>query len=234
MSQLEPIAIDGASGAPRPDGAPASPIVVAAFEPFGGRRKNRAHDAALRLRGAALEGRAVEVVKLPTIFAELPRALDGLFSRAPALVLLVGESAAARRLQVERIAINVAHARLGDNAGARPIDDEVERGGELARRVRFDPRAIANAAIAAGVPCDVSSHAGTFCCNAAFYLALGRAYGPGAPLIAFVHVPARFPWARDERAARGLFAIARELLSRRLAATGEAPPSEASGGRHSH
>jgi hypothetical protein len=54
------------------------------------------------------------------------------------------------------------------------------------------------------------------------------------PLVAFVHVPARFPWARDARAARGLSAIARELLLRRLAATGEAPPSGAVGGRHSH
>ena len=33
----------------------------------------------------------------------------------------------------------------------------------------------------AGVPCDVSSHAGTFCCNAVLYHALGQTTAPGSP-----------------------------------------------------
>jgi len=195
------------------------PVVIGAFEPFGGRKRNRSHDAASLLDGLQLAGHAVEVVRLPTVFAKLPRAVDELFARDPALVLLVGESGTTRRLLVERLAVNVAHARLGDNAGARPIDDELVRGGELARRVTFDPRTAANAALAAGVPCEVSSHAGTFCCNAAFYHALGHRLarskdGSPGPLVAFVHVPARWPWARDVRAARGLSAIAVSLVNR--------------------
>jgi pyroglutamyl-peptidase len=147
------------------------------------------------------------------VFAALPERIDALLARGPELLLLVGESAAARRLQVERVALNLAHARLGDNAGARPIDAEIEPGGELARRVAFDARVAANAAVAAGVPCDVSSHAGTFCCNAALYHALGRTAQRGAPLVGFVHVPALWPWARDRRAARGLYAIAAALVA---------------------
>jgi pyrrolidone-carboxylate peptidase len=49
-------------------------------------------------------------------------------------------------------------------------------------------------------------------CNAALYHALGHAAQlPSRPRVAFVHVPARLPWARDHRAARGLYAIAKHL-----------------------
>ena len=187
-------------------------VVIAPFEPFGGRRENRARAAARLLGGEQIGGKAVEVVELPVAYAALPDAVRGLFAREPALVVLVGESAEARTLLVERLAVNVAHARIRDNAGARPIDDELVPGGEAARRVTFDPRTAANAAIAAGCPCDVSSHAGTFCCNAALYHALGHAAAePAHPRVAFVHVPSRFPWARDRRAARGIYAIAAHL-----------------------
>jgi pyroglutamyl-peptidase len=191
------------------------PIVIAAFDPFEGRHRNRSADAAAHLEGAVISGHAVEVARLPTVFARLQAAVAALVARDPALLLLVGESKAARRLLVERLAVNVAHARVRDNAGVRPIDEEVVPGGEPARRVRFDPRTAANAALAAGVPCEVSAHAGTFCCNAALYHALGLALDrPEPPLVAFVHVPASWPWARDRRAARGLHAVAGALVAR--------------------
>jgi pyroglutamyl-peptidase len=188
-------------------------VIVAPFEPFAGKRRNRARDAAQLLRGEELAGAPVEIVDLPVAYAAIPDAVRRLFARDPSLVVLVGESNDAHKLLVERLAVNVAHADIRDNAGARPIDEELVVGGEPARRVPFDPRTAANAAIAAGCPCEVSSHAGTFCCNAALYHALGAAAAhPGRPRVAFVHVPARFPWARDRRAARGLYAIAKHLV----------------------
>ena len=187
-------------------------VIIAPFEPFDGRRENRARSAARILAGEELGGKPVEVVELPVAYAALPDAVRRLFARDPHLVVLVGETAEARTLLVERLAVNVAHARIRDNAGARPIDDELVPGGDPARLVTFDPRTAANAAIAAGCPCEVSSHAGTFCCNAALYHALGQAAAlPSRPRVAFVHVPSRFPWARDRRAARGLYAIAAHL-----------------------
>ena len=187
-------------------------MIVAPFEPFGGRRRNRARDAARLLAGEEIGGAPVAVVELPVVYAAIPEAVRRLLARDPALLLLVGESDESRTLQVERLAVNVAHARIGDNAGARPIDDELVPGGDAARRVAFNPRTAANAAIAAGCPCDVSAHAGTFLCNAALYHALGQAAAlPSRPRVAFVHVPAGLVWARDRRAARGLYAIARHL-----------------------
>jgi pyroglutamyl-peptidase len=188
-------------------------IIVAAFEPFGGRRHNRSADAAAHLEGATIAGHPVEVARLPVEFARLEAAVAALLGRDPELLLLVGEARRARSLEVERLAINVAHAPQGDNAGARPVDEQVVRGGELARHVSFDPRSASNAAIAAGTPCTVSAHAGTFCCNAALYHALGLANARREPpTVAFIHVPSCWPWARDRRAARGLYAVAAALV----------------------
>lgn len=188
-------------------------VIVAAFEPFGGRRRNRAQDAARLLAGEEIGGAPVEIAELPVVYARIADAVKQLLARDPALLLLVGE-ADARRLKVERIAVNIAHTRRRDNAGAHPVDEELVRGGEIGRSVAFDPRTAANAAITAGCPCDVSYDAGTFLCNAALYHALGQAAAhPKRPRVAFVHVPSRFPWARDRRAARGLYAIARHLVA---------------------
>lgn len=191
----------------------AAPVVIAAFEPFGGRRRNRGEEAARMLLGATMAGHPVLVERLPTAFAPLPQVLAGLLGRDPAVLLLVGEAKTARTLLVERIAVNVAHARIADNRGARPIDEVVELGAEAARKVTFDPRRICNVAIAAGAPCEVSAHAGTFCCNAALFHALGlAALRPSPPVVAFVHVPERWPFACDRRTAKGIYAIAYELL----------------------
>jgi pyroglutamyl-peptidase len=190
------------------------PVIIAAFEPFHRRKRNRARDAALMLKGEEIGGAPVEIADLPVSYAALPVVVKSLLAREPALLLLVGESTNARKLLVERFGVNVAHSRIRDNAGAHPVDEPLVRGGEPARQVAFDPRRAANAAIAAGCPSDVSSHAGTFCCNAALYHALGMAADqPGKPKVAFVHVPARLPWARDARAARGLLAIAQHLVT---------------------
>ena len=154
---------------------------------------------------------------MPTTFSLLRQATAELVQRSSRIVLLVGESRWAHELLVERLAINVAHARIADNDGVRPIDEEILPGAEAALRVHFDPRLAANAAVAAGVPCEVSSHAGTFCSNAALYWALWHsALLKRPPLVALVHVPSRLPWARDQRTARGLYAIADCLHKLRL------------------
>jgi pyroglutamyl-peptidase len=183
-------------------------ICVAAFEPFGGRARNRAWEAASLLTGATLGGHPVEVHQLPVVYQQIGARIDELVAKQPAVLLLVGESGGTRTLELETVALNVAHAPSPDNAGQRPIDQALDAAGPLARRIQFAPDPVLRASFAAGVPCARSHHAGTFLCNAALYHALGRT----GPRVAFVHVPARWPWARNRRAARGLSAIAEALL----------------------
>jgi pyroglutamyl-peptidase len=184
-----------------------SGFLVTAFEPFGGRARNRSLDAVSRL---ARDG--VETLVLPTVFAALPERVPPLVDACTHGLILVGESAAARRPVLERVALNLIDARTPDNAGAMPRDAPVVDGGPLAYRATWPAARLAGALASAGLPVDLSAHAGTFCCNAALYLALHTAAARrAAPAIGFLHVPARSRFADDLRAARTIAFLVEQL-----------------------
>jgi pyroglutamyl-peptidase len=116
---------------------------------------------------------------------------------------------------VERFALNLADARIADNDGARPRGEPLDPEGPPARQVRFSVEEMVAAITAAGVAAEASAHAGTFCCNAAFYRALAPAgvLGRRAPLVAFIHVPARRGRMNARIAARGLRAALAALAA---------------------
>jgi len=160
-------------------------IILAAFEPFDGRRRNRSWELARRVRPRP----GLEVVQLPVDFARLRREIPPLAARASGGLLLLGESS--RRLVcVEQVALNLADSsHRGDNAGSRPRAETIVAGAPLALQVAWDAQAVAERLNRVGSKAVASFHAGTFACNAALYLAL-HARGQGAP-VAFVHVPRR-------------------------------------------
>jgi pyroglutamyl-peptidase len=186
-------------------------LLVAAFEPFGGRKVNRAERAVRRLRGLP----AVTVATLPVSFARLRFELDILFAHKPDVLLLVGESKRVSELSLERFALNFAEAEIADNDGLQPRGERLLPDGPTAREIRYDLPAALAAIAATGVSAHASNHAGTFLCNAALYHALGHADAPGAPrAIAFVHVPARKTDLRASAAGRALHALGLALRER--------------------
>jgi pyroglutamyl-peptidase len=112
---------------------------------------------------------------------------------------------------VERFALNLADARLPDNDGAQPRGQLLETAGPTARAVPFAVDRVVAAIEAAGVHARASAHAGTFCCNAALYHALGRT-AVGGVQVALVHVPDRRRHLGAGRAARGLRALVDALV----------------------
>ncbi len=183
--------------------------IVAAFEPFAGRTQNRAQRATRHLVGHP----GVEVATLPTSFARLPAAIDALLARRPEPLVLVGEAARIQVLKVERFAVNLADARIPDNDGARPRGVAIEPDGPAARAVRFPVDEVVGAIRLAGVPAEASAHAGTFCCNAAFYHALARS--TAGPIVAFVHLPRRRRALRGKEAALGILRLVEALSAGR-------------------
>jgi pyroglutamyl-peptidase len=184
-----------------------SAVIVAAFEPFDGRGKNRAERAARRLHGLP----RVAIASLPVSFAKLPAAVDALLKQRPRLLVLVGESEEAEALNIERFAVNLVDARIADNDGAQPRGALLETAGPTARAVPFAVDRAVQAVAAAEVSVVASAHAGTFCCNAALYHALGRT-ALGGTMVAFVHVPARKRFVGAGEAARGLRALIDHLV----------------------
>jgi pyroglutamyl-peptidase len=145
-------------------------IVLAGFEPFDGRQRNRSWDLVRRFRGEP----ETDVFQLPVDFSQLPDVVSGILSRRPRVLLMVGE-AATSELLVEQVALNIADTDRPDNAGRMPQAEKVVSGGPMALLTSWDARRLAGRLHQEGIPASVSFHAGTFACNAALYLALKRA-----------------------------------------------------------
>ena len=175
-------------GAGAPTGSACVTILLTGFEPFEGRSVN-ASWLAVQAVARTWSGPPLRVVQLPVSYARAPAALLGaLEATRPDVVVCVGEAGDRTTISVERVAVNVAHARIADNDGARPVDEALVEGGPVAYLTRLPLRACVAAAGSAGAPAEVSESAGTFVCNAVFY-ALARALEPTGVVHGFVHVP---------------------------------------------
>ena len=103
-------------------------------------------------------------------------------------MICLGLAAGRSALSVERVAINVADARIPDNAGAAPIDEPVTAGGPVGYWSSLPIKAICAAWRQAGLPGEVSQTAGTFVCNHLFY-GLMRSLRRTSARGGFIHVP---------------------------------------------
>ncbi|WP_174520544.1 pyroglutamyl-peptidase I [Microbacterium oleivorans] len=164
-------------------------VLLTGFEPFAGDTVNPSGDAvrAVAERWAGPERLIVDV--LPVTFdgatARLAALLD---EHRPDVVVSVGLAGDRSTVTPERVAVNLADARIADNAGHRPQDAAVVAGGPAAYFATLPVKAIAAGLANRGIPSTVSHTAGTFVCNATMYAALHAT--TGTPVRAgFIHVP---------------------------------------------
>jgi pyroglutamyl-peptidase len=158
-------------------------VLVAAFEPFGGRARNRSLQVLRRLQKSP----GLETAVLPVEFARLRRAVRALTSRRPAVLLLLGEAPRAK-VSVEQVALNVADTDRPDNAGRLAHNRALVPRAPLALSAGWDARSLAARLRRSRVPAEVSFHAGTYACNAALYYALHDLAGTSTR-VGFLHVP---------------------------------------------
>jgi pyroglutamyl-peptidase I len=162
-------------------------VLLTGFEPFAGDAVNPSGDA-VRLIAETWDG-AHELVTdvLPVTFTGAAARLRELIERhRPDVVIATGLAGGRAAIGVERIAINLADARIPDNDGMQPIDEPSLPGAPAAAFSTLPVKAIAAAVAAAGIPAEVSHTAGTFVCNHVFFTALDAAPHARA---GFVHVP---------------------------------------------
>jgi pyroglutamyl-peptidase len=172
-------------------------LLVTGFEPFGGDAVNPSELVAAALHGQTLHGggqRATVVAqRLPCAFGVAQRVLAGAIEEfQPAVVLSLGLAAGRAGLTPERVAVNLADARIADNAGAQPCDQPVAPEGPAAYFTTLPVKAMVAAMRAAGAPAELSLSAGSFVCNEIFYalmhtLALRR--GAARCRAGFMHLP---------------------------------------------
>lgn len=145
-------------------------VLVTGFDPFGGQTVNPSWQAVQALHGSSVHGHRIVGVQLPTVFGRSVQVLrDFLRQHRPTLVLCTGQAGGRAAISLERVAINVDDARIPDNAGARPVDAPVVRGGPAAYFTGLPIKAMLQALLDEGINAEVSQTAGTFVCNHVFY-----------------------------------------------------------------
>jgi pyroglutamyl-peptidase len=199
-------------------------VLLTGFEPFGGISVNPSEAIARQLNGTVIAGHTLQGEVLPCVFGKATVRLRNLIQVLhPTLVICLGVAVGRAAITPERVAVNIADARIPDNEGQQPVDRPVVRGGPTAYWSTLPIKAIVRALRSHGIPAELSQTAGTFVCNHVFYglmhqLAVGRLRARGG----FVHLPAegvsdaRQPGLPLETIAQGIWlAIETSLTIRR-------------------
>ena len=155
-------------------------VLVTGFDPFGGESINPAYEA-VKMLPDEIAGAQIIKREIPTSFtrgtAEVVRQID------------VGQAGGAAGLRVERVAINLADARIPDNDGAQPVDEPLVQDGAPAYFAKLPVKAMVRGVQAKGYPCQLSYTAGTYVCNAVMYTVLHTVQSDPHIRAGFVHVP---------------------------------------------
>jgi pyroglutamyl-peptidase len=185
-------------------------ILLTGFEPFAGEATNPSGDAVATVAAGWRGPERLVVEVLPVAFDTAAARLRALIAvHSPDVVIATGLAGGRRHVTPERVAINLADARIPDNDGAQPVDLPVVPGGPAAYFATIPVKAVAAAVADAGIPSAVSHSAGTFVCNHVMFTALD-AVAPGVRA-GFVHVPYAREDAPEGAPALPLADIARAL-----------------------
>ena len=164
------------------------PILVTAFEPFGGDKVNPTQMVLERLP-EEIGGRRLEKVLLPVEFGRSRELACAAYdSVRPAAVVMLGLAGTRGAMTPETTGRNLMKARIPDNAGYQPIDLPIAEGGPEELASTFPLDAIIAAVGRAGVPCCISHSAGLYVCNSLLFSMLW--HNDGAVPTGFIHVPA--------------------------------------------
>ena len=165
-------------------------VLITGFDPFGGEKVNPAYEA-VKLLPDQIAGAEIIKMEIPTVFSRSISVIEeGIKKYHPEIVLNVGQAGGRSCMTVEKVAINLAEARIPDNAGEQPIDMVLRADGPTAYFATIPIKAIVKNVRDHGLPCQISYSAGTYVCNSVMYQVLYLAAHKYPGLRAgFLHVP---------------------------------------------
>jgi pyroglutamyl-peptidase len=167
-------------------------LLITGFEPFGHSDVNPSEQVARALDGTEVGGLRIATAILPVEAQRGPaNLLEAIRVFRPAAVVCLGEASRRPVVSIERVAINLMDYRIRDNAGNLVADRPVAADGPAAYFASLPVRAMLEAVLAEGIPCELSLSAGAFLCNQVMYSLLHHAAQQGLDLPGgFIHLPA--------------------------------------------
>ena len=165
-------------------------VLLTGFDPFGGESVNPAYEA-VKLLPDTIAGARIVKLEIPTVFTRSAEVVEKAITDVkPDIVISVGQAGGRSALTVEKVAINLAEARIPDNDGEQPLDQPLREDGDTAYFATIPVKAMVANVRAHELPAFVSYTAGTFVCNSVMYnvlYLLDRKF-PGVRG-GFIHVP---------------------------------------------
>ncbi len=165
-------------------------ILVTGFDPFGGEKLNPAFEAVKLLPDNISDAEIIKL-EIPTVFTRSVTVVeDGIKKHQPDVILSIGQAGGRSSITVEKVAINLAEARIPDNDGEQPFDQEIQKDGDTAYFATIPVKAIVNKIKEYGIPANISYTAGTYVCNSIMYNVLYLTHKKYPNIKAgFIHVP---------------------------------------------
>ena len=166
-------------------------LLITGFAPFGGDKVNPSWQAVSALPETVGQWELVKK-ELPVTFRGAPKALfEAMDDCEPDAVLMIGVAASRGMVTPERQGFNEIVARIPDNEGNRPQNEQVVPGGPEVLYSTLPVEDMTEAISALGIPARLSDSAGRYVCNTLLYAALYRVEQADDPIpAAFIHVPA--------------------------------------------
>jgi len=163
-------------------------LLITGFAPFGGEAINPSWEAVKCLPDAV---GAVQLRKLqiPTVFFEAASIVIQAAENCNAdYILCIGQAGGRKAVTPEFAALNVRSARIPDNRGYQPAGERISEDGPDGLFATVPVKAMAETIARAGLPGEVSYHAGTFVCNDVLYSVLNH-FRNTSVSAGFIHVP---------------------------------------------
>ena len=162
-------------------------LLLTGFEPFHKASSNPTQEIVRILETEKIPN--VITAVLPVEFGRSVRIVCRLIDEVkPDVVIALGQAEGRTDITPEKIAINLDHARIPDNAGNMPNNVEIISGGADGLFSTLPVDEIVEKLKNADIPTSISYSAGTFVCNYIFY-AIQNHCKPLHIQSGFVHVP---------------------------------------------
>lgn len=165
-------------------------ILLSGFEPFGGSVHNVSWNAVASLNDVHSEI-DLRKIRLPVVFGESWRLLQlAIEEYSPDAVICTGQAKDTPFIRVERVALNIADARIPDNQGNQPKDQPALKGAPNAWFSNLPHKEMVEKIEKQGIPAKLSYSAGTYVCNHVFFNLMNYINETRSPMLGgFIHVP---------------------------------------------
>ena len=164
-------------------------VLLTGFEPFGGASFNPSGAVVEAIAEHGVDGFEIVTAILPVEFTRSAAMLIELIStNKPDVVISLGQAEGRDFIGPEQVAINLADARIADNAGVKLENQPINTGAADGYFSTLPIRAIVDAISALGISAKISYSAGAFICNEIFFTAQSFLQGSNVNS-GFIHLP---------------------------------------------